>query len=104
PPLHGHPRALRSFPTRRSSDLTLQPELLQLHGHNEHVERLDLPHGRERRRPGAPDAELVDWYRPWPSHGNVRQRRSAVCERRSRSEEHTSELQSLAYLVCRLLL
>src|SRR2546425_12754666 len=25
-------------------------------------------------------------------------------ERRSRSEEHTSELQSLAYLVCRLLL
>src|SRR2546425_5081526 len=26
------------------------------------------------------------------------------CHRRSRSEEHTSELQSLAYLVCRLLL
>src|SRR2546425_6507653 len=29
--------------------------------------------------------------------------RSKTC-RRSRSEEHTSELQSLAYLVCRLLL
>src|SRR2546425_12126030 len=29
---------------------------------------------------------------------------AAVRVRRSRSEEHTSELQSLAYLVCRLLL
>src|SRR5687767_15622548 len=28
----------------------------------------------------------------------------AMCLRASRSEEHTSELQSLAYLVCRLLL
>src|SRR2546425_7941284 len=31
---------------------------------------------------------------PWPDHGRFAQR----------SEEHTSELQSLAYLVCRLLL
>src|SRR2546425_3541570 len=31
-------------------------------------------------------------------------RRSASCSRVRRSEEHTSELQSLAYLVCRLLL
>src|SRR2546425_2521565 len=30
--------------------------------------------------------------------------RSPRCPGRSRSEEHTSELQSLAYLVCRLLL
>src|SRR5687767_15416977 len=29
---------------------------------------------------------------------------SRCCSRNSRSEEHTSELQSLAYLVCRLLL
>src|SRR2546425_8137714 len=29
---------------------------------------------------------------------------NALWERRYRSEEHTSELQSLAYLVCRLLL
>src|SRR2546423_12002981 len=29
---------------------------------------------------------------------------SALCIRAHRSEEHTSELQSLAYLVCRLLL
>src|SRR2546425_6946558 len=30
--------------------------------------------------------------------------RAGVSQRESRSEEHTSELQSLAYLVCRLLL
>src|SRR2546425_8678529 len=30
--------------------------------------------------------------------------RAGTCTRRWRSEEHTSELQSLAYLVCRLLL
>src|SRR2546425_6102599 len=33
-----------------------------------------------------------------------RERSAAVEERLPRSEEHTSELQSLAYLVCRLLL
>src|SRR2546425_9329709 len=42
----------------------------------------------ERRLQGASDGELVDHL------GRVR----------PRSEEHTSELQSLAYLVCRLLL
>src|SRR5687767_15176291 len=31
-------------------------------------------------------------------------RMAAMCSRTARSEEHTSELQSLAYLVCRLLL
>src|SRR5205823_10823750 len=31
-------------------------------------------------------------------------RRHVAAQRRERSEEHTSELQSLAYLVCRLLL
>src|SRR5687767_15412159 len=31
-------------------------------------------------------------------------RRASAPRRRARSEEHTSELQSLAYLVCRLLL
>src|SRR2546425_4164520 len=34
----------------------------------------------------------------------VRRRATSQCARSSRSEEHTSELQSLAYLVCRLLL
>src|SRR6266404_9946168 len=38
-----------------------------------------------------------------PSSVRPRDRRKMRC-RRCRSEEHTSELQSLAYLVCRLLL
>src|SRR5687767_15873029 len=42
-------------------------------------------------------------FSPLPSHGR-RPRSSHATARRSRSEEHTSELQSLAYLVCRLLL
>src|SRR5687767_15537175 len=36
--------------------------------------------------------------------GAVRQRSVSAPQAGSRSEEHTSELQSLAYLVCRLLL
>src|SRR2546425_9375228 len=38
----------------------------------------------------------------WFLYSDLRRRRP--CERWKRSEEHTSELQSLAYLVCRLLL
>src|SRR2546425_4518845 len=46
---------------------------------------------------------------PVLEHGDLRLSQSAVIldylvERFGRSEEHTSELQSLAYLVCRLLL
>src|SRR5687767_15541544 len=47
---------------------------------------------RLSRNVGQPDHILAN---PITSH---------KAERRSRSEEHTSELQSLAYLVCRLLL
>src|SRR2546425_8958576 len=45
---------------------------------------------------GLPGAET--------SPGDVRGRPQMVCGSVGRSEEHTSELQSLAYLVCRLLL
>src|SRR2546423_11039614 len=41
-------------------------------------------------------------FQPLPRR--VRWRNGEVVQRRLRSEEHTSELQSLAYLVCRLLL
>src|SRR6478609_1158540 len=40
----------------------------------------------------------------WPSSTTVRRPCAAVRSPGLRSEEHTSELQSLAYLVCRLLL
>src|SRR5205823_12564471 len=46
----------------------------------------------ERRRRGARE----------PAGEPLRRNRSQLCA--ARSEEHTSELQSLAYLVCRLLL
>src|SRR2546425_9254559 len=41
---------------------------------------------------------------PRPALGDRPQRRPTRGSRMRRSEEHTSELQSLAYLVCRLLL
>src|SRR3712207_8627429 len=56
---------------------------------------------RSSRRTGTPKG---------PSGGrstcSIRWRSSGICRRRrrSRSEEHTSELQSRQYLVCRLLL
>src|SRR2546425_9744809 len=38
------------------------------------------------------------------NHGHARRRQRQEANHQERSEEHTSELQSLAYLVCRLLL
>src|SRR5205814_9058578 len=75
--------ALRSFPTRRSSDL-----VRQLAARRAHVQLADQV-GRD-----AAAAALV-------GEGRVD---VAVGEHDARSEEHTSELQSLRHLVCRLLL
>src|SRR3712207_8533351 len=54
-------------------------------------------------------SKLASWSRYWPIPGSIPMifdsepilRRACIC---SRSEEHTSELQSRQYLVCRLLL
>src|SRR5437016_8113857 len=74
---YGDHRDLHSFPTRRSSDLARH-------------ERAGARRGAQRRsRPGA-GARLADTDRAWAAS--------------PRSEEHTSELQSLTNLVCRLLL
>src|SRR3989441_1960830 len=48
-------------------------------------------------RPGHPQSFRADLWRVFLNYINVR-------PANVRSEEHTSELQSLAYLVCRLLL
>src|SRR5205823_14026463 len=83
--LRDHP-APHSFPTRRSSDLTL-PALRRLLEHTcVHVHVFLFPRGAG---PGVRDVHP----HPLRSLPDV-----------ARSEEHTSELQSLAYLVCRLLL
>src|SRR5947208_5309377 len=78
-------RDIHSFPTRRSSDLEAVVEALP----NERLDTLNVmrsdvgPHLDHDRAP-------------------VRQLQSQRV--RPRSEEHTSELQSLEHLVCRLLL
>src|SRR5205823_12536084 len=87
---YGLPLVLHSFPTRRSSDLHAAvcsscsaqlKEALEIVGTNAPPETGLL----ESLQTGTPTRQknLAEW---------------------ERSEEHTSELQSLAYLVCRLLL
>src|SRR5205823_13469916 len=98
------PLSLPSFPTRRSSDLDelqrvgrlfhddLQLRALALAGSLQHVVGAALLAAR-RLADADPDAGEVG-------------RMQVLLDRAqpvvARSEEHTSELQSLAYLVCRL--
>src|SRR2546425_8882299 len=57
------------------------------------------------RAPLPPRPQVDDDDHPAaPAPGELHQRRPLVLVAQRRSEEHTSELQSLAYLVCRLLL
>src|SRR5205823_13002398 len=98
------PPALHSFPTRRSSDLV---------GGGSPAAR-DLPQESSRAPPctASPRTASPSRARPpppprrsaWPHAPARRRHASAGRAPRRRSEEHTSELQSLAYLVCRLLL
>src|SRR5205823_14738353 len=95
PRAHAH-QHLPSFPTRRSSDLRALPD-------GERAREHSPAHALARAKPRM--------FEPRERAGRVP--KSRPCETRSvrvsgfgppRSEEHTSELQSLAYLVCRLLL
>src|SRR2546425_6552095 len=58
--------------------------------------------------PGTGRGEVYSWFFRWRSGSSVGAftdlRLYSRLRHTSRSEEHTSELQSLAYLVCRLLL
>src|SRR5205823_14142895 len=88
---HAAYRTRHSFPTRRSSDLAF--EVLAMDAERDvgvHREKAAIGVEREARVAGA----LGETF-----HGRV-----VEAEVQDRSEEHTSELQSLAYLVCRLLL
>src|SRR5437762_10116258 len=83
---------LHSFPTRRSSDLGLvELAHVAVIAHAARSARID-------RHPGPPEDE-----RPSESAGAARARFEERLHA-PRSEEHTSELQSPMYLVCRLLL
>src|SRR5690606_40314029 len=89
----GHLRDLHSFPTRRSSDLTRST--------TPPTGSCSVPSSARRLRPSAASTTCrIPATRPatpW--------RRACGRSRSStRSEEHTSELQSRENLVCRLLL
>src|SRR5207249_11475791 len=90
----GHHRDLHSFPTRRSSDLE-QPTF--------------QPNPRAAREQAQWPAQLrpTIFQQARPRHDLLSveiKGRKALKGRISRSEEHTSELQSRFDLVCRLLL
>src|SRR3712207_7297619 len=61
-----------------------------------------LPGQRRRSLAGALD--LDDVVARWVALGDALQGEAGVAQDTGRSEEHTSELQSRQYLVCRLLL
>src|SRR5438445_8246280 len=85
---------LHSFPTRRSSDLSL-PAWAAAAGALCHLAILVHDAGREALTGHVVEKAAARTVR---SHAGTRVRR------KDRSEEHTSELQSRQYLVCRLLL
>src|SRR5205823_13879415 len=95
-------RLLPAFPTRRSSDLRATGQERDGGRHVVGWQRAE-PLGDEPElvEPRRTPLELADQRRQVPElrHGVI-----VAGDARSRSEEHTSELQSLAYLVCRLLL
>src|SRR5262245_64672890 len=82
----GYHRDLHSFPTRRSSDLRMIAEKQRTANWGDGVVR-QLASDLRKEFPGVIGFSAQNlWYM------------------RQRSEEHTSELQSLRHLVCRLLL
>src|SRR5205814_8826307 len=94
------PQDLHSFPTRRSSDLRQSKR---------RSARIPETRCRRRRRRRLSDAVgACAWHRNSVNTRSARKRhRGSGCRcggSQGRSEEHTSELQSLRHLVCRLLL
>src|SRR5205814_8704691 len=95
-----HPLPLHSFPTRRSSDLF---PAFAPYAH-------DLQPGGGHPPEGGPGRPVSRGRQHYARPACRREgRRSAglaacACAKGDRSEEHTSELQSLRHLVCRLLL
>src|SRR5205823_7613218 len=91
----GDPPELHSFPTRRSSDLGRASVRRHIH---------DAPAQRGKRARLLARRSLRDSAPRSRTRRNLAPQDRVQKELGARSEEHTSELQSLAYLVCRLLL
>src|SRR5205823_10233703 len=95
---------LPSFPTRRSSDLSFCPKVRRIAGPAISRAASRLSHRISARpRPHHSFTRFSSFGIQDPGFPQ-RNRRSFAHAIDSRSEEHTSELQSLAYIVCRLLL
>src|SRR5687767_15496513 len=92
-------RAQRStlFPTRRSSDLSFWFGLFRTANPTQRAQRSRGGRSEELKREG--NDLVLPFCCPFSALSAYL---CVLCD--ERSEEHTSELQSLAYLVCRLLL
>src|SRR5205814_10477431 len=90
------PLVLLPFPTRRSSDLPSSARALP--------SRPQPSRPRPARRGRCPPENLRRAPEPRRRRARRRRRIRTSSYQHSRSEEHTSELQSLRHLVCRLLL
>src|SRR5205823_14999985 len=95
---------LHTFPTRRSSDLWIISRPTRRSGSRkrERAARAGSRRATMTTRPPRagpnPDGEACEAGR---DARQIRREGAEGRRRRIRSEEHTSELQSLAYLVCR---
>src|SRR5205823_13970597 len=91
-------RDLHSFPTRRSSDLPMNVYLTGVDPRSgrRFIGGEALGIGWGGHATGDGESALINY-----GGGDLK---NFPVETMERSEEHTSELQSLAYLVCRLLL
>src|SRR5205823_7282253 len=101
--VYGAVRVSHSFPTRRSSDL----DRLRRVGGNLEQESVRVPEHRlaaEGREPVERLRRLGSALHDVAEADDLLHAEPLDVGEHGRSEEHTSELQSLAYLVCRLLL
>src|SRR5205823_12494108 len=98
----GYHRHLHSFPTRRSSDLAASDgtwsAVERISGNTTFIAKTSSATSL------AVTVKVISTAKIATKVGRGRSLRISVSGGPSRSEEHTSELQSLAYLVCRLLL
>src|SRR5205814_9049441 len=94
-------RGPHSFPTRRSSDLELEKALARAGRRPTTSTNVRPPDSREVR---GLEARAIELARRETALQAREQEIDARARWLERSEEHTSELQSLRHLVCRLLL
>src|SRR5207249_12231759 len=99
-PTRAH-RHLHSFPTRRSSDLVSSSAWTRATRPSRSVVSVPIVRYAHHAPPPPPITSVITAA---AASGPFHRRRGASARASTRSEEHTSELQSRFDLVCRLLL